>query len=98
MWQYYRIVMVAFHELDAVEEKNDAKMLHIRLVETRDECYLYFKKYIALPFIPFFCFSTALVVFNLVAIYLPRLDETVSPEMKTSELMLQILYPTFSSK
>ena len=98
VWQYYQLVVTAFNELEAMEEKNDAKMFHIRLVEARDECFLYFKKYIALPFLPFFCFSAALVVLNVIVIYLPQVDDTISPEVKTANLMLEILYLIFSSK
>ena len=98
MCQYDQIVSAKYNELDAIEEKNDAKMLHKRLVETRDECFLYFKRHIAFPFIPFFCFSTALIVFNLIAIYLPRTEESGDVNLKIITLILEILYPTVASK
>ena len=54
--------------LDAIEEKNDAKMLHKRLVETRDECFLYFETYC-----PLFPFSVSLLLFtSLQFIYLEQ--------------------------
>jgi hypothetical protein len=98
MLQFHRIVTATLNDLDALEEKNDAKMLHKHLVEAHDECFLHFKKYVAFPFVPFFCFSVLLVVFNLIAIYMPKLDDSRDPTTKATTLMIKIIYPTIARK
>jgi len=91
--QFRRFTASLMKDLDATVQGNDADVVHNKLVEGNEVSFGYFRKHIAVPFLPFFFMLLTIIAVSVVSLYTAyATSATSAPPTSTPELIIIAAY------